>query len=323
MLYYKSFNDLLDPVKTELEITLSQLYQNLKSDNSVVNSVISYILTTGGKHIRPALSLLSSRLFKEHVDSDNIVIAQISEIIHTATLMHDDVIDNANIRRSKQTVSAIWGNNVSVICGDYLLAKASILLASLNNTYIVEIFANVLEEICLGEIQQSSMAFDTSITWDEYILKSTRKTATLFASAMQGAAIVSNASEDEINAVKNFGLNYGLAFQIIDDVLNYFSTNQVGKPSYEDLKAGILTAPVLYAIDEYPDIIPLIASKFENESDFDRAISLINSSSGIRKSTDLAQSYVNKAIKSLDLFPNSQMKLSLTHLAEYVTQRSF
>lgn len=323
MLYYMSLNDLFEPVKSELDQTIDTLSQNLQSDNILLNKIISYNLSTGGKRIRPALSLLTSKLFLEKLNSSNITIAQIAEIIHSATLLHDDVIDTADIRRGHRTVNDLWGNKISVIYGDFLLSRASVMLASLNNTYIVEIFAKVLEEICLGEIQQSSLMFDTTITWDDYILKSTRKSAILFASAMEGAAIVSNATEEQTEAVKNFGLNFGLAFQIIDDILNFHSENQVGKPSCLDLKYGILTAPVIYALKENASLTQLINTRFKNDEDFNKAIEVILNSSGLEKSKQLAQSYVEKAIKNLSIFGPSKIKNNLVQLAEYVIERDF
>lgn len=319
----KSLNDFFSPVKAELELTINTLYKSLKSDNDLLNEVVSYTISTGGKHIRPGLSLLSSKLFLEELKDNNITIAQITEIIHTASLLHDDVIDDASLRRGHKTINAIWGNKLSVISGDFLLSRASALLASLNNLYIVDIFSNSIQELCLGEIQQSVLIFNTDITWDEYILKSTRKTARLFSLAMLSAAIISDATKEQAKAVEDFGLYFGLAFQIIDDILNFYTQDQVGKPSCQDLSSGIITAPVIYAMKEHPVLIELINTKFKKENDFYEAVNLIKTSSGIIKSKKLARSYVNMAKDSLKTIKNSDVKDSLIQIAEYVIDREF
>ena len=323
MLYSKSLTDLFDPIKTELELAINTLEQTLNSDNALVNRIISYVLSTGGKHIRPAISLLCSKLFSETLEEKHLTLAQVVEIIHTASLIHDDVIDNADIRRNHKTVRALWGNKVSVISGDYLLAIASNLIASLENNDVILIWAKSLEEICNGEIQQTNLMYDTSITLDEYILKSTRKTALLFASAAKCSAIISEAHPDEVEALENYGTNYGLAFQIIDDILNFHTTDQVGKPSCDDLRSGIITAPVIYAIEEFPELVSIIDTHFEKEEDFQRALDIVKSSSGFGKAMNLAEYYANKAVKSLDIFYSSPSKTSLIHLAGHVTKRRF
>lgn len=323
MLYSKSLTDLYDPVKTELEHSVNNLYKNLGSDNPLIDRIISYIFSTGGKRIRPALSLLASKLFQDELNEKHFILAQVVEILHTATLVHDDVIDDAELRRGHKTVKALWDNKITVICGDYLLAKASGMIADLESLRLIKLFSNAISELCNGEIQQSNQLYDTSITWEDYILKSKRKTAILFASATQGAAIISKASEDQVQALYKYGLNYGLAFQIFDDVLNYSDIDQIGKPSYDDLKSGIITAPAIYAMEEISDLASKIDTSFKNETEFDEIVGIIKSSSGINKAIDLAQNHVDEAIKSLDIFSNSEVKLSLIQLAEYVTKRKY
>lgn len=323
MLHSKTLTDLFDPVKTELKLTLESLYQNLSSDNALINRIISYVLSTGGKNIRPAISLLCSRLLTEKLDSRHFTVAQTVEIIHTATLLHDDVIDDALLRRGNKTVRAIWDNKISVITGDYLLARASGLISTLENVEIVGIFATVLEEICKGEIQQTNLMFDTTINLSEYSLKSTRKTAMLFSAATQGSAIICGADKKVTRALRDYGLNYGLAFQVVDDILNFSTTDQVGKPTCDDLRNGILTAPVIYAIEEYPELAAVIDKRFEDDSNLEKAIEIINNSSGIEKSKSLAELHVEHAIKTLEVFDPSDVKNSLSQLAEYVIQRKY
>jgi all-trans-nonaprenyl-diphosphate synthase len=319
----KTLDDLFSPIETELNTTIQNLQTNLSSDNQALNQIINYAFATGGKHIRPAISLLSSKLFQQELTDRNFTIAQIAEIIHTATLLHDDVIDNARLRRGKDTINAVWGNKISVISGDFLLARASAMLASLNNIHIIEVFSNTLEEICKGEIQQSDLIFKTTISWDEYILKTNRKTAKLFSSAAQGGALICNAPVQQAAALRDYGTYFGLAFQIVDDILNFYTQDQVGKPSCLDLKSGIITAPVIYAMEENTQLIHLIQKQFEDEADLVLAVDLIKNSAGIEKSKDLAHSYINRAIKALDIFEETEVKASLIALAEYVIERKF
>lgn len=323
MLHSKSLADLFQPIKPDLDIAIKSLHQDLYSDSPLINKIISYVLSTGGKHIRPALCLLTSKLFLTRLENKHITLAQITEIIHTATLIHDDIVDDADLRRSNKTVKALWDNKVAVISGDYLLARASTLLSTLESVLLIEIFARALEEICLGEIQQTNLLFDTNIDWEEYILKSKRKTAVLFAASMQGSAIISDISSAQVEAVKEYGMNYGLAFQIADDILNFYEEDQVGKPSCDDLRNGIITAPTIYAIEEFPELASYINNRFEEEKDFNKAVEIIKNSSGVRKSKKIAQFYVDKAIEALDIFPDSATKNTLISLAEYVTEREF
>ena len=323
MLYSKSLTDLLDPVKTELEISINGLSKSLHTDNVLINKVISYVFSTGGKRIRPALTLLASKLFDDKLNNSNIIVSQAIEIIHTASLVHDDVIDNADLRRGKATVKSLWDNKIAVVSGDFLLAKASYLISTINNTELVSVFAKVLEEMCNGEIQQTNLSFNTNITMDEYLLKSKRKTAMLFSAATEGAAIVSNASAKQRQALMDFGVNYGLAFQIVDDILNFYTEDQVGKPSGDDLQSGIITAPTIYALEEQPDLGSIINTRFEKTEDFETALNIIKNSYGFDKAKELAMFHVDNAIKSLDVFPKSNIKSTLIQLAEYVTQRNF
>lgn len=323
MLKNKSLNDLLIPVKSELSQTVNSLYSILSSDSEELNGIVSYTIESGGKHLRPALSLLASKLFIDTIEEKYIRLAQVTEIIHTASLLHDDVIDRSDLRRGNKTVSALWSNKFSVIAGDYFLAKASFLLGSLDNLELVKIFSEVLQGLCLGEVQQSELAYNPNISWDDYILKSKRKTAILFSCACFGPAIISGAPSRQIEALKDFGLNFGLAFQIIDDLLNFYTDDQVGKPSCQDLREGTITAPVIYAIEEFPEIKKCIETEFEEEETVLKVVELVKSSQGIVKTKQLAESYVNKAINSLDIFEDSEIKTHLIELAYYVIQREF
>jgi len=323
MFTQKTLNDLFIPVKAELETTIFKLQQNLKSDNTMLNSIVGYAFSTGGKHIRPALSLLCSKLFVKDLQEKHYLIAQIAEMIHTASLLHDDVIDKALIRRGHKTVNSIWGNKISVISGDFLLSRASILLASIDDINIIKEFSLTLEEICLGEIQQANLTFKADITWDEYILKSNRKTARLFSSAARGAAMVSGATTEQSEALKDYGTYLGLAFQIVDDILNFYTEDQVGKPCYEDLRSGIITAPVIYALEEKSDLLTLVNTEFVDDADLLKAVNIIKESDAIDKSRQLAKSYINRAHSTLNIFEPSQVKDSLISLAEYVITRDF
>lgn len=323
MLYSKTLTDILEPVKTDLDIVIERIKKNLSSDNELIDDIIAYVFSTGGKHIRPALGILCSRLYTDKLENDHYTVAQIAEIIHTASLIHDDVIDNSNIRRNKETVNSHWGNKEAVISGDYLLARASKIISNLNQINIVVLYANVLEELCKGEIMQNALLYNPEISWELYILKSKRKTALLFESVMEGAAIISDSDEQQKEAVKAYGLNLGLAFQVYDDVLNFRTTDEMGKPSCDDLKNGIITAPVLYAIEETPELKSLISTLNDNTDAFKKANRIIQESSGIIKAKKLARQYSEKAINSLNSFKQSSTKDSLIQLAEYVTQRRF
>ncbi len=322
-----NLNNILAPIEQDLKELETLLKKSLLSENYYLDELIKYVINSGGKRLRPALVFLFAKaLNKGAVSEQHCALAQASEMIHTASLIHDDVIDEADIRRGLLTVGKKWNYKTAVISGDFILARALMQLVFVGNT-VTEIFAKTINDLCIGEIQQGNQNYKI-ISFEDYIEKSTRKTAKLFVACSHSVAVSSSGiTEKEINASKEYALNFGIAFQIIDDVLNFSqSKKEIGKPAGNDLKNGILTAPVLYALEEYEEkkdstLKNLITNKIQKEKYFELALNLILNTQGIEKSKQLAQNYVNKAIKSLEVLEDSVYKQALIDFAVYNIER--
>jgi all-trans-nonaprenyl-diphosphate synthase len=249
-------------------------------------------------------------------------LAEITEMIHTASLVHDDVVDEASVRRGVPTVHSSFGNRIAVLAGDFLFAQSSWYLANLDNLRVVKLLSQVIMDLAEGEIQQGLNRFDTSLTLEAYIDKSYFKTASLMANSAQAAGVLSDVPEALAGQLYDYGRHLGLAFQVVDDILDFTSSDEVlGKPACSDLKSGNLTAPVLYAMEEHPFLTTLIEREFSEADDFDQAIDLVHSSKGIGRSRDLASSHARQAAACLEHLPPSSARQALQDLTSYVLRR--
>ena len=233
--------DFFSIISTELEILEENLVVTLPVKNKFLKEVISYIFLSGGKRFRPAISLLIAKA-TGGIKDKHITVSEITELIHTASLIHDDIIDSAKLRRGKETINSLWNDKISVIAGDFLFGQASVKLGELENTEIVKIYAHVLSNLCDGEIEQYSLLFNPGITLKNYIHKSTAKTASLFAACCKSSAMLNNQDSKIIKQCNDFGLSLGIAFQVVDDILDFTSSsNESGKDVCSDLKNGLIT----------------------------------------------------------------------------------
>ncbi|EKE04617.1 MAG: solanesyl diphosphate synthase [uncultured bacterium] len=323
-------SDILEPVSTELNLLEKKLIEDLSDNNPLLNKIVQYVIQAGGKRLRPAVSfLIAKSLNKGYLSSNHFQLGQAIELIHTATLVHDDILDETETRRNKLTVNKKWDNKTAIIAGDFLLSKSLIKLAAVKNYSVIEIFANIMSEICEGEIQQKLQNYQ-SISFDQYIEKSKRKTANLFIAGAECAAILTPEIDNLIiKSARDYALNFGIAFQIVDDILNFTSTeDEFGKPVGIDLRDGIVTAPVIFAIEEYEKkgdltLSKLISQGFQNENDFKSALDLVLKSDGIEKAKDLAGYYADMANKSLAIIEDNQYKHTLKDLASYIIDRKY
>ncbi|MEN9205545.1 MAG: solanesyl diphosphate synthase [Thermostichales cyanobacterium BF4_bins_65] len=313
-----------------VEEDLRQLLQDLRTlvgaRHPILALAAEHLFSAQGKGIRPMLVLLVGRattpdgsLLPRHRR-----LAQITEMIHTASLVHDDVIDTADKRRGVGTVNHDFGNRVAVLAGDFLFAQSSWYLANLDHLEVVKLLSQVIKDFAEGEIRQSLTAFDLSLTLESYLEKNFYKTASLLAGSAKAAALLSDASEEVAEAMYEFGRCFGIAFQIIDDLLDYTSSSEtLGKPAGSDLSQGNLTAPVLYALGEFPELAALIERHLTEPGDLQTAVSLVRQSQGIPKSRQLASSYVQKALRALEILPSSPAKQALMTVAEQTVSRFY
>lgn len=278
----------------------------------------------GGKIIRPTLTLLAGRFYE--YDLKNLLpMATACELLHIATLVHDDAIDKASVRRSQPTINQVWGVERAVILGDYLFAQAGEFAAATGNIRVVRLFAQTLESISRGELKQGFSAFNLEQSYDQYIERIAGKTASLFAMATESGAVLSQAPEEVIQGLKDYGYNLGIAFQIVDDVLDFISTEaEMGKPVGSDLVQGTITLPSLLILEHYPENNPvkrLFGNQGDGQKNIMEALELVRGSSIIDECYQVASDYSNKACHGLKLLPDNPSRQALFALADYVVKR--
>lgn len=332
----KDLTPLIALVQDEMQLVEEWLATNLIDDNPFVGELLKQIFQAGGKRLRPLISLLSGKATSPdgQIGRLHIIQAVLTELIHTASLVHDDVIDSSDLRRGKETINKKWNERVAVLMGDLLFAQASICLARLMNPPVVGIYGQVLGDLCAGEIKQMRHQFNIDADWDTYIQKSIGKTASLFSAGSHSAAILNGCDNDTVLALKNYGLNLGICFQIVDDLLDitgdFDQKNKdkgVLKPVGGDLRNGVLTAPVLYALEEggknSARLRKLIEDRavVEDEGN-EEGLSIILKSGAIGKTAELAAKYAGQAKSDICLLPESKYKEGLYELADFIMSRT-
>jgi len=319
-----SVTSLFAPVETDLDLLTQNLKGLVGARHPILSAAAEHLFGAGGKRIRPAIVLLLARatMPDQTISAKHRRLAEITEMIHTASLVHDDVVDEASTRRGVPTVHSSFGNRIAVLAGDFLFAQSSWYLANLDNLRVVKLLSQVIMDLAEGEIQQGLNRFDTNLSIDAYLDKSYYKTASLIANSSKAVGVLSQLSEDLIVGLYTYGRHLGLAFQIVDDILDFTSTDDVlGKPAGSDLKSGNLTAPVLYAMAEQPYLTTLIEREFSETDDFPHAMDLIHQSSGIEQSRILAADHARQAVNCLHQLPSTEARQALHDIADYVLRR--
>jgi len=315
---------LFDPVENDLSLLINNLTSLVQAQHPILGAAAEHLFSAGGKRIRPAIVLLISRATMKgsEITARHRRLAEITEMIHTASLVHDDVVDDAELRRQVPTVNTLFGNRIAVLAGDFLFAQSSWYLANLDNLQVVKLLSEVIRDFAEGEIQQGLSCFDTDVTLEKYLQKSYFKTASLIANSGKAAVILSDAGENIAERIYSYGRNLGLAFQIVDDILDFTTSTEVlGKPAGSDLASGNLTAPVLFAMEEKPTLKILIEREFSEEGDLEQALELVNSSNGIEKARSLAYQHSQLALQDLQCLPKCPSQESLADLTDYVLTR--
>jgi len=297
-----------------------------KVDFSWLSEMLGYTLKGGGKRIRPALTLLAGKFYNYNVDCLLLMAASV-EVLHTATLVHDDAIDNSSIRRGRPTVNTVWGDDKAVLLGDYLFAKAGEFAAATQNLQVVKLFAQTLMTISKGELNQAVNAFNLKQTHQHYFQRIFGKTASLFSLATESGAILSQAPEKSVEVLREYGQNLGIAFQIVDDILDFIGTEEeMGKPIGSDLAQGTLTLPAMLLLERYPEdntVKRLFQSenKQDEQENIKLAIELVRDSSIVDECYKVAADYCARACHNLDLLPDNASRRALVELANYVVER--
>lgn len=325
--------DLLEPLAADLEQVERKMREPMNLDYPQLTAVLSSLLDSGGKRLRPALALLAGRLYS--ADPDKLVsLAASVEMLHTATLVHDDLIDGALMRRGSTTVNARWSMGATVLTGDYLFARAAALAAETDNVRVMGIFANTLMTICSGELRQifdrnDVPQFDSDEAWraalERYDQRIHAKTASLFAAATESASVLGNAPEAEVGALREYGQLLGMGFQIVDDVLDFQGDQEIlGKPVASDLREGIVTLPVLFFLREHPDDerVAAVIHDGGNEDLVQDVAAAIRGSGAVDRAMARAQEFIAGSQAALSTLPDSEPRDLLHALAEFTTSRN-
>ncbi len=311
------------PVHEELVRVEENLKKLGETASPVLARLLDHVFDTTGKAIRPALTLLASK-FHPHDSTRPVIMATAVELLHIATLIHDDTVDNSDIRRGKATVSKLWGPQVAVLVGDYIFAVSATYVCDTGNIRVIRRFSETIMELSTGELHEMSEAFDWTQTREQYFNRIYKKTASLFTTASESGAVLSGAPETLVKALRDYGYNLGMAFQIVDDILDYEGkAEEVGKPVGNDLVHGIATLPAILLLERYPQENP-VAALFrdpEDRASLKRALDIIQNSSIIEDSYAVAGDFGHKALACLEGLPRSPARDSLEELVGYVLTR--
>lgn len=312
-------------LKKDLDRIESSLNHVIQADHPVLRNASTELLQAGGKRIRPVFVLLAGQLGDFQADKINKAAVSL-ELIHMATLVHDDVIDEAELRRGKPTIKHTYGNRVAMYTGDYILARALEEISSIENPHVHRALSKALVEVVFGEIEQIEDKFNWDQTLRDYLRRIKRKTALLIATSCQLGSILSNLSNRQAKAVYQYGYYIGMSYQIIDDILDFTaSSRQLGKPAGNDLLQGNITLPVLYGMQD-EKFKQLLMDVFQNpedvpEEEMSKVIEMLKSTDAIDRAYALSDLYLKKAIDTLEVLPNSRAKMSLETIARFIGKR--
>ncbi|XP_065193774.1 all trans-polyprenyl-diphosphate synthase PDSS1-like [Sycon ciliatum] len=320
--------DCRNAVAQDINRLHGSIRDEISSKLSNLSEVSQYYFDGNGKHLRPMIVFLMARACNQHSLGKSVLldhqytVGLVSEMIHTASLVHDDVIDNAECRRGKPAINKQWGEKMTILAGDYILARCTLALARTRHPEVVELLSRIIEDLVHGEFMQLGNREENTDRFAHYLEKSFRKTASLLAHCCQAVALLSTHAVEIQQAAYSFGRHTGLAFQIIDDVLDFISTTDtLGKPAANDLRQGLATAPVLYAAEEYPELNDLIIRRFSISGDVERAQEYIAKSRGIERSRELAQQHCEQALTALRHLDASDERHVLQHITEDILHR--
>ncbi|MDH3972636.1 MAG: polyprenyl synthetase family protein [Deltaproteobacteria bacterium] len=317
---------ILKLVEGDLLRVEDEFRRNLQSRVELIPKVGEYVLLSGGKRLRPILLLMTAKVV-QYNGNDHILLASVVEFIHTATLLHDDVVDNADLRRGMTSANSVWGNEASVLIGDFLYSKSFSMAVQCNSIKILKVLSDATTDMARGMVFELIKTNDINTTEEDYIQVIIDKTAVLIAAACQVGGILGEVDEERELALRDYGMNMGIAFQLMDDSMDYVSTEEdFGKTIGTDLQEGKVTLPVIKALnectsEEKESISGLLDLDEINEDDLSLALDLINKYGGIDYTVQKARDYIARAKENIAVFEDSEMKEALLEMANYVVER--
>lgn len=316
---------LTDLVSDDMQNVNAIIIDEMQSDVDLIPKLAGYLIASGGKRIRPLLTLASGKLCGYEGKRTHGLSAAV-EFIHTATLLHDDVVDESDKRRGQDSANIIFGNQASVLVGDFLFSRAFQLMVDDGSLDVLRVLSSASAVIAEGEVLQLSTTTNIDTTLEDYLKVIESKTAALFAAACEIGPIIAGMEKDKQEALRLYGENLGVAFQIVDDILDYSSNqSRLGKSVGDDFKEGKMTLPVILAMKTTDKDFwkRVISDLDQNENDFDKALGFIKQTDSLTKSMDYARTYAEKAKQSLDSFEDSKIKSIFIDLADFVVNREY
>lgn len=323
-----SAKEVFDLISEDLFRVEAEFRTESVASETAVTLIAQHLQSSGGKRLRPTLVLLTSKLFPERNPQASVRLAAVVELIHTATLIHDDVIDEAETRRGKASTNVLWGNQTSVLSGDWLYMQAFRIALELRNYHLLDLLISLTQRMVEGELLQARL-LGRVVDRDEYLELVDRKTASLFSACARLGATAGNSSDDEEARLGKFAWNLGMAFQLIDDILDFTSTEQtLGKPVGSDLREGKLTLPILYAVEqasgsERADVEQVLADRSYDSVPFERVLEIVRKHSGVEHARHAASDYAAKANVLIGQFPDSPAQRALQAIPDFVVQREY
>lgn len=318
-------SDFMSLVQEEMQSVELLMRSQAEDRHPDLESVLNHLLSSGGKRIRPIVALLSGRML--NADPERLVkLAAAIEMLHTATLVHDDLIDGAILRRGIATINSQWSPAATVLTGDFVFARAAKLAAETDSVTLMRLFAETLAIIVNGELTQLFLSRRVA-SRENYDQRIYAKTASLFELATTAAALLSPVSEEVVEKMRCFGYAIGMAFQIVDDILDFTGDQaNVGKPVASDLRQGLITLPALFYLEanpDNPDLNQLLSENYLSETQISRLVGAIRQSGGIQRSLEVAQAYISQGRQCFDSFPDNPHRQALDDLARYIVERDF
>ncbi len=315
---------ILELIREELERVERKMREVSHIEHDHLRTILDYLLGSGGKRLRPALVLLSSKFYPADAKKVTSLAAAV-ETLHTATLIHDDLIDNSFLRRGNPTLNTMWNRAATVLTGDYLFARAAAFAAETESVPVVSIFAQTLMTICNGELNQIFSSDEGQLTRECYYQRIYSKTASLFAASTEAGAVLGGATQTEARALRDYGHNLGMAFQIVDDVLDFAGNEgDLGKPIGSDLRQGIITLPTIYFLEAHPGdetVTRVLSSRDEGDDEVRAAVEMIKESGAIESSTAEAKRFAARSRDALSILPHNEYRQAMLDLTDFVVER--
>ena len=317
--------DIKKPIEKEMSLFEDKFKSSLKTSVPLLDKIMHYIIKRKGKQMRPMFVFLSAKLFG-NINESSYSAASLIELLHTATLVHDDVIDESNFRRGFFSINALWKNKISVLVGDFLLSRGLLLAVEKNEFSLLKIMSKAVKDMSEGELMQIEKTRKLNITEEEYFEIIKKKTAALISACCESGASSSNTSDENITTMRDFGEKVGIAFQIKDDLFDYTQSTLIGKPTGLDIREKKMTLPLIYTLNNVSKndkkfIINTIKNDSKNPKKVEQIIMLVKKNKGLEFAESKMNHYFNQSINLLGNFKNNEAKQSLTQLVEYVIKR--